>query len=62
MKPEPTSIGSMIGRLLQLAGLIILPVALFQGLVRDQIRLEVMMLGIGGFLFLLGWILSRPKG
>ena len=55
------SIGALIGRLLQVAGLIILPFALFQGLVRDQIRLEVQLLALGAFLFVLGWILSRSK-
>ncbi|HXI11358.1 MAG TPA: hypothetical protein VNM92_01765 [Thermoanaerobaculia bacterium] len=48
-----------IGRLFQLAGMIILPIGLYIGLVQDNVRLEVRLLAIGGFLFLLGWIMSR---
>jgi len=47
------------GRLFQLAGMIILPIGLYIGLVQDNVRLEVKLLAIGGFLFLLGWIMSR---
>ena len=52
---------SLVGRLLQMVGMIILPIGLFYGLVRDEIRLEVKLLALGGFLFVLGWILSRDK-
>lgn len=52
---------SLIGRLLQMTGMIILPIGLFYGLVRDEIRTEVKLLALGGFLFVLGWILSRDK-
>ncbi|HEX7706799.1 MAG TPA: hypothetical protein VF701_10120 [Thermoanaerobaculia bacterium] len=51
----------LIGRLLQVAGMIILPVALYYGLVLDQLRTEVALLAVGGFLFILGWILTREK-
>jgi uncharacterized membrane protein YgdD (TMEM256/DUF423 family) len=51
----------LIGRLLQVAGMIILPVALYYGLVLDRLRIEVALLAIGGFLFLLGWILTRER-
>ena len=50
-----------IGRLLQLSGMIILPIGLLYGLGRGDIRTEVKLLALGGFLFVLGWILSREK-
>jgi len=50
-----------IGRLLQLIGMIVLPIGLSYGLIRDNIRVEVQLLAIGGFLFVLGWILSRAQ-
>ena len=50
---------ALLGRLFQLIGLIVLPIGLSYGLLRDNIRVEVQLLGIGGFLFLLGWILAR---
>ena len=50
-----------IGRLLQLIGMIVLPIGLMYGLARNEIRTEVRLLAIGGFLFVLGWILSREK-
>jgi len=50
-----------IGRLMQLAGMIILPIGLMYGLGRGDIRTEVKLLALGGFLFVLGWILSRER-
>jgi len=49
----------LIGRLLQLAGMIILPIGLSYGLIQGEIRTEVKLLALGGFLFLLGRILAR---
>ncbi len=49
----------VIGRMLQLAGLIILPIGLSYGLVQGEVRTEVKLLALGGFLFVLGRILSR---
>jgi hypothetical protein len=51
----------LIGRLLQVTGMIVLPVALYYGLVLDRLRTEVALLAVGGFLFLLGWILTRER-
>ncbi|HYO77021.1 MAG TPA: hypothetical protein VE010_11205 [Thermoanaerobaculia bacterium] len=51
----------LIGRLLQLAGMIILPIGLSYGLIHGEIRTEVKLLGLGGFLFVLGWILARER-
>ncbi|HET7435625.1 MAG TPA: hypothetical protein VFN10_13030 [Thermoanaerobaculia bacterium] len=52
---------ALLGRWLQVAGMIVLPIGLMYGLVRDDLRTEVRLLAIGGFIFLLGWILSRDK-
>ncbi|HEX7832092.1 MAG TPA: hypothetical protein VF787_20715 [Thermoanaerobaculia bacterium] len=51
----------LIGRVLQLCGMIILPIGLMYGLVRGEIQTEVQLLALGGFLFLLGRILAREK-
>ena len=51
----------LIGRLLQLAGMIILPIGLMYGLGSGDIRTEVKLLAVGGFLFVLGWILARER-
>jgi len=50
-----------LGRLLQLIGMIILPIGLAYGLLKNEIRVEVQLLALGGFLFVLGWILSRRR-
>lgn len=51
----------LIARLLQLSGMIILPIGLIYGLGYGDIRTEVKLLALGGFLFVLGWILGREK-
>ena len=51
----------LIGRLMQVAAMIILPIGLLYGLGRGDIRTEVKLLALGGFLFVLGWILAREK-
>ena len=50
---------ALIGRLLQLAGLIVLPIGLSYGLLRDDIRTEVRLLFIGGAFFLVGWLMAK---
>jgi hypothetical protein len=55
------TLNPLIGRLLQLVGLIVLPIGLSYGLLRDDIKTEVRLLAVGGFLFVLGWILSRER-
>lgn len=52
---------AVAGRLLQLIGMILLPIGLSYGLLRDDIKTEVRLLALGGFLFVLGWILSRER-
>jgi len=54
-------VSALIGRLLQLSGMIVLPIGLMYGFGRGDIRTEVRLLAIGGFLFVLGWILSRER-
>jgi hypothetical protein len=52
--------GALIGWLLQLLALVVVGSALLVGLVYDQIRLEVALLGAGGAVFLLGrWLQER---
>ena len=51
----------LIGRLLQLSGMILLPIGLMYGLVGGDIRTEVRLLFIGGFVYLLGWIIARKR-
>ena len=50
-----------IGRLMQLVGMILLPIGLSYGLLKDNIRIEVQLLALGGFLFVLGWILAKKR-
>ena len=52
---------AFIGRLMQLSGMIILPIALIYGLGKNDIQTEVKLLALGAFLFVLGWILAREK-
>jgi hypothetical protein len=52
---------ALIGRWLQVIGMIVLPIGLLYGLVRDDIKTEVRMLAFGGFVYVLGWILSRKR-
>lgn len=52
---------ALIGRLLQVSGMILLPIGLLYGFGRGDIRTEVKLLAVGGFLFVLGWILAREK-
>jgi hypothetical protein len=49
------------GRLLQLAGLVLLPIGFSYGMFRDDLRMEVRLLAIGGILFLIGRILAARK-
>jgi hypothetical protein len=49
------------GRLFQLAGMVILPMGLMIGLFRDDVKMEVRLLFIGGALFVVGWLMSRNQ-
>jgi len=52
---------TLIGRLFQLIGMIILPIGLLVGLVQDNVALEVRLLFIGGAFFLAGWLMARKR-
>ena len=52
---------SLAGRFFQLVGMIILPMGLLIGLLRDNVTLEVRLLFIGGAFFLVGWLMARKK-
>lgn len=52
---------ALFGRFFQLIGLIVLPIGLMIGLFKNDVRLEVRLLFIGGALFLAGWLLARQK-
>lgn len=51
-----------LGRLLQIFGLLLLPIGLSMGMLRGNIALEVRLLLIGGVIFLIGWLISRKDG
>jgi hypothetical protein len=50
---------ALLGRFLQLIGMIILPIGLLTGLLKDNVNLEVRLLFIGGAIFLVGWLVAR---
>ena len=50
-----------LGRLLQIAGLIVLPIGFSYGMFHDEVQLEVRLLFIGGGLFVIGWLLARKR-
>ncbi|HEU4522036.1 MAG TPA: hypothetical protein VFT12_08540 [Thermoanaerobaculia bacterium] len=49
----------LIGRFLQMVGLLLLPLGLLIGLFQGNIALEVRLLFIGGAAFTVGWLLAR---
>ncbi len=53
---------ALFGRLLQVIAMILLPYGLFIGLFRDNVRLEVNLLFLGGAFFVIGWMLARKPG
>jgi hypothetical protein len=52
-------VSSLLGRLFQLIGMIILPIGLLTGLLKDNVALEVRLLFIGGAFFLVGWLMAK---
>lgn len=50
---------ALVGRFLQLIGMIILPIGLLTGLLKDNVALEVRLLFIGGAIFLVGWLIAK---
>ena len=53
---------AFFSRALQLIGMAMLPVALYVGLFKDDVRREVMLLFIGAAIFFLGWTLGQKRG
>lgn len=51
----------LFGRLLQLIGMILLPMGLMIGLFQNNVALEVRLLTIGGGFFLVGWLMARKR-
>jgi hypothetical protein len=51
-----------IGRLLQVAGMIVLPAGLIYGLTTGNVRHEVQVLALGGALFLAGRLMEKTAG
>ncbi len=51
----------LLGRLLQLIGMILLPIGLMTGLFRNDVALEVRLLFIGAAFFLTGWLMARRR-
>ena len=51
----------LLGRFLQMMGMVLLPAGLLIGLFRNNIQLEVRLLFIGGAMFLVGWLLARKQ-
>ena len=50
----------LIGRGLQLVGIVLVGVGLLVGLVRDDLKYEERMFFAGGGVFVVGWLLVRP--
>jgi len=50
-----------VGRLLQIAGMIVLPIGFSYGMFHDNIQMEVRLLFVGGALFVIGWLLARRR-
>ena len=49
----------VVGRVMQMVAMVLLPIGLSYGIVQGEVRTEVKLLAVGGFLFLLGRILAR---
>ena len=52
----------LVGRVLQVAGMIILPIGLLYGFARGEVRTEVQLLAVGGALFVAGWLMAKKPG
>ena len=50
-----------VARLLQIAGMIVLPIGFSFGMFHDNVQMEVRLLFVGGGLFVIGWLLNRPR-
>ena len=52
---------ALAGRLLQMIGLLLLPIGLSIGVFRDDGQLEVRLMFIGAAFFIVGWLMSRKR-
>ncbi len=52
---------ALFGRLFMLVGMLLLPIGFSIGMFRDDVRLEVRLLFIGGAFFLVGWLMARQR-
>jgi hypothetical protein len=50
---------ALLGRLFMLIGMIILPIGLLTGLLKDNVSPEVRLLFIGGAFFVIGWLIAK---
>lgn len=55
------AVSAIFGRFFQLIGMVILPIGLYIGVVRNDVPTEVRMLFIGGGFFLVGWLMARKS-
>jgi hypothetical protein len=55
------SMTPLLGRFLQMIGMILLPIGLMVGLLQDNVALEVRLLFIGGGFFVVGWLMARKR-
>jgi len=51
----------ILSRFLQVFGIILLAYALYFGIAADSMSKELMLLGIGGSVFYIGWAIQRTK-
>jgi hypothetical protein len=51
----------LIGRFFQLIGMVILPIGLLTGLLKDNLTMEVRLLFVGGAFFLIGWLIAKKS-
>jgi len=49
----------LAGRFLQIVGMIILPIGLYVGMIRNDVRMEVKLLALGGGVYVAGWLMAR---
>lgn len=52
----------IFAKALQVMGMLTMPWALYQGLARDDMSSELMLLAVGGMLFLMGRHLEQGRG
>jgi hypothetical protein len=51
----------LFGRLFMLVGMLLLPIGLSIGMFRDDVKLEVRLLFIGGAFFVVGWLMAKTR-